>query len=539
MQLACLSGSPDLWPQRFENSVDLATGSAQFGGLIPLLQGAPSQVSVILANSNNHFERGFRRSIIGLFAQDDFRIRPNFTLNLGLREDLFTTPSEVNGYTGNLINLTDPAFTPGKPFNSPWKAFSPRLGLAWDPFGDGKTSVRMGVGMYYTPVEGRDYYNVALGGNLWLQSIRVNNPPFPNTFANGLGSVPLPAVGSIQNNLNNPTTYNYNFEIQRQLTKDLALQVAYVGSISYHMLRTVTVNTRTPTIINGLFTIPTTGPVLNPNFSTIGYEPSDGHANYNGLQSTLTQRFSSGLQFVAAFTWSKAMSDTDQAIAQTSQRTASTTMNPFNLAQDYALSGYDERVRFVLNGSYQLPLTRGVSNALAKRVLGGWAINGIYTYGSGLPIDMLDGFNNSGTGDSSIPDRPNLNPGFSLNPINGATAGCRGIPVGQKLHTPDRWFDPCAFSLSPAGTFGNLGRDTVTGPGTNEVDFGLTKSTSITERVKLDFRWEIFNLLNHPVFAIPNINIFSSNRTYSGSAGQITNTLIDNREMQFGLKLIF
>src|SRR5262249_12665883 len=159
---------------------------------------------------------------------------------------------------------------------------------------------------------------------------------------------------------------------------------------------------------------------------------------------------------------------------------------------------------------------------LAKKILDGWAINGIYTYGSGLPIDISDGFNNSTDGDSNNPDRPNLNPGFSQNPIHGVTAGCSGIPAGQKLRTADRWFDPCAFSMSPSGTFGNLGRDTVTGPGTNEVDFGLVKSTAITERMKLDFRWELFNLLNHAVFAIPNLNVFSSTRTYSGSAGVIT-----------------
>ena len=233
------------------------------------------------------------------------------------------------------------------------------------------------------------------------------------------------------------------------------------------------------------------------------------------------------------------MSNTDQAVAQTSQRTASSTMNPFNLDQDYSLSAYHEPRRLSLNGNYQLPFARGANNSVVKKILGGWALNGIYTYGAGLPINMLDGFNNSTDGDSQLPDRPNLNPGFSQNPTSGVTAGCPGVPAGHKLHTPNLWYDPCAFSLSPTGTFGNLGRNTVMGPGTNQIDASLVKSTAINERMKLDFRFEVFNLLNHPVFAIPNLNLFTSATARNGSAGVISNTLIDNRDMQFGLKLIF
>ena len=349
----------------------------------------------------------------------------------------------------------------------------------------------------------------------------------------------MPSVGTIQYHLKNPTAYNYNLEVQRQLTRDMSAKAAYVGSSSYHLVHTVYSDVRPPSIINGALTFPATGPLINPNFAAITTEPSDGRANYNALQTTLTKRMSAGLLLSAAFTWSKAMSNTDQAVAASSQRTANSTLNPFNLAQDYGLSAYDERARFILNGSYQLPFDKLLTDSIFKKILGGWAISGIYTYGSGLPIDALDGFNNSGNGDTDNPDRPNLNSGFSPNPTAGVTAGCPGVAAGQKLRTAGLWYDPCAFSLSPAGTFGNLGRDTVTGPGTNEIDAGLVKDTAINERIKLQFRWELFNLLNHPVFAIPNLNLFSSSRTYSGSGGVITNTLIDNREMQFGLKLIF
>ena len=122
-----------------------------------------------------------------------------------------------------------------------------------------------------------------------------------------------------------------------------------------------------------------------------------------------------------------------------------------------------------------------------RRFWGGWAVNGVRTYGSGLPFGVVDGFNNSQNGDTTLPDRPNLVPGFSNNPINGVTAGCAGIPAGQPLHTATRWFDPCAFALSPLGTYGNLARVTITGPGTVDVDFTLVKTTPITERMKLSF----------------------------------------------------
>jgi hypothetical protein len=152
---------------------------------------------------------------------------------------------------------------------------------------------------------------------------------------------------------------------------------------------------------------------------------------------------------------------------------------------------------------------------------------------------VIDGFNRSLTGDTNNPDRPNLNPGYTGSLVDGATAGCPGVQAGQQLHTATLWFDPCAFSLPVAGTFGNLGRDTIIAPGMNNVDFALVKETSITERMRLEFRGELFNLFNHAQFALPNSTVFTSTGPLSASAGQITATSTDNREIQLGVKLIF
>ena len=180
-----------------------------------------------------------------------------------------------------------------------------------------------------------------------------------------------------------------------------------------------------------------------------------------------------------------------------------------------------------------------------KGLLGGWLINGIWQYGSGLPLNICDGFNRSGNGDPIMPDRPNLAPGASNNPVSGVTAGsggAAGIPAGQALGTPTRWFDPCAFVLNPAGTFGNLGRYTVDGPDVDSLSLSVGKTFAFNERLKLQLRVESFNVLNHPNFGTPGLSVFTSNGAYLGSAGQITATSnpgLGGRNIQFGLKMTF
>ena len=168
-------------------------------------------------------------------------------------------------------------------------------------------------------------------------------------------------------------------------------------------------------------------------------------------------------------------------------------------------------------------------------------MNGIFSASSGLPLNIQLGFNNSRSllSTSGGTDRPNLVPGASRNPTHGVTAGCQGIPAGQKLGTPNRWFDPCAFTLAPAGTYGNLGRETVIGPSFNNVDFSLMKSTPLTEKKQLEFRAEFFNILNHANFGFPSGSIFTTSRVHSGNEGVINTTISPNRQIQFGMKLIF
>jgi hypothetical protein len=177
---------------------------------------------------------------------------------------------------------------------------------------------------------------------------------------------------------------------------------------------------------------------------------------------------------------------------------------------------------------------------VADKLIGGWQLNAIVTKLSGFPGTVATGSNNSGNGNSSAPDRPNMAPGATTNnPIHGVTAGCGPeVPAGQRLGTPIMWFDPCQFSLPAPGTFGNMGRGTVRGPGLFDLDFSVLKMTHISERVGLQFRAEMFNILNHTNFGFPSMTAFDGN-VPSGVAGNISTTATSSRQIQFGMKLNF
>jgi carboxypeptidase family protein len=512
-----------------------------FGGLATLLAGTPSRLTVSLLGGNQSIpERGWRRILFGGFVQDDYRARPNLTLNLGIRYEAFTNPSEVNGLSTSLRNVTDAKNTPGPPFETPKLNFAPRVGMAWDPTGSGKTSVRLGTGIFYSHLDGFTWFQYSTQASDFLKTYNLTNPPFPNGLAAGLPTGALPANNGIQFHSDTPTVIHYNVEVQRQLAPTLSLRAGYVGSYGYSQPRNSEQDIRIPQILpDGSKFFAATAPLTNPNFSSLQKILTDAHSNYNGLQVVIEKAVSAGLRFQASYTYSKSLSDADEIISGQTLSIPPTAMDPHDLGREYSLSAYDQRQTLVLNGAYQLPWDKRLNGRLAKATLGGWAINGIFSYGSGLPFNIQTGFNNSRDGDTNQPDRPDLAPGASNNPIHGVTAGCQGVPAGQKLHTPERWYDPCAFTLPAAGFYGNLGRLTVTEPGLANLDFTMVKTTLLTETKKLEFRAEFFNLLNHANFGLPILNVFNASRVRAGNGGTISNTTTDNRQIQLGLKLVF
>jgi hypothetical protein len=348
-------------------------------------------------------------------------------------------------------------------------------------------------------------------------------------------------VGAVEFHLPTPTIAQYNFEIQRQLTSTMSLQVGYIGSAGYHLARLAEEDYRIPTVEpDGSFFFPVNGPIINPNFSLIREVRDDSNFNYNGLQVVLQKNTSYGLQFQANYTYSKTLSDADNLASGELLNAPTASMIPFDVAADYGRSAFDQRHTFLFSSMYVMPWDQHLHSGLSKGFLGGWAVNGVFTAGSGLPTNISLSFNNSNDNDTEFVDRPNLVPGRTISSLtNGVTAGCPGIAAGQKLGTPQLWFDPCAFTLPPAGTYGDLAREALQGPDLFNVNFTVLKDTQLTERTKLQFRTEFFNLFNRNNFNFPNAVMFNASGTHNGNEGQITNTATPNREIQFGLKLLF
>jgi hypothetical protein len=480
--------------------------------------------------------RGLRQTIFGAYAQDDFKVTQRFTLNLGLRWEASSNPTEVNKKMANLFNLTDSATTllTDSYFSLRKKEFQPRVGLAWLLNGRGTTVVRAGFGMFNDHLLPYSYVAFASSTPPFFSTLSdLKNPVFPlETLTAGSTPVqfggPLGLLGSIKE----PSKIQYNLTLQQQVMKNTVLEVAYIGSESHHLQRTGEFNPTVSTYVNGQQTFTGTARI-NPTFASLTAARWDANADYNALQVILRRRSANGLQYQIFYTYSQSV-DTKSTIAGGESRQEPNTVLDFlDPGRDRGRSSFDARHNLVPTITYPFPFR--FQSKVLETALGGWTVNGIGTFRSGEPFTGRIGNNFSNNGDRWSPDRPNLNPGFSNNPTHGFTAGCAGVPAGQKLGTPGLWYDPCAFSAPAAGTYGNLGRNTLTGPKLFNVDFSADKGFKITEAVNLQFRAELFNLLDEAHFYTPGFNVFS------GSAGKITR-LISNpggRLVQFGLKLAF
>jgi hypothetical protein len=280
----------------------------------------------------------------------------------------------------------------------------------------------------------------------------------------------------------------------------------------------------------GAYYTPAGTPKANPALANTWTWFARGDSNYNSLQIDANHRFIHGLSLRGVYTWSKALDDGDSLNGTTAGNAPGLVSNPFNLRADYGLASYDVRNIAVINGIYELPFGRG--KALATGLEGwrdalasGWSVNSIVTLQSGFPFTPQLSYNPSNNGDTRNPVRPFANPDFQ-GPII--------------LGKPGQWFNPKAFLQPPpnSGFYGNLGRDTLIGPGLATWDFSALKETSIHERLNLQFRAEIFNLLNRANFNTPNLIVFTPSGL-SGTAGAITSTSTTSRQVQFGLKVIW
>ena len=491
------------------------------------------------AKSNSN--RGLRQNWIAGYAQDDWRITPRLTLNFGVRYEFYSNPTEVQGKEANIRNIaTDTTTTVGKFIDStPKDLITPRFGFAWNVTPDGKTVLRGGVGAFNDQIWGNIYSN-ARSLPPFYQAFIAILPQFQNPLT--AAAVSTTANATLTYFPKWPMIYQYNLNLQREVTSTSVVKFAYIGARGNHLGRTVEANPFEASLSGR----------PNPNFGSLLRYLTDGQSFYNAFQASFEQRTSKGLSFQINYSYSHSIDDS-------SGYNPSDAVNEAGVSQDIndrigsrGRSGFDIRHNLTLNFLYELPIgpgkavARDATGGLAK-VLGGWQLAGIGAFHSNVPFTPVLGFDNANIQSVvSFTDRPNL----TGNPFAGT------CPNGSPVGTVTCWFNPTAYTLSPANTFGDAGRNSLPGPNYKDFDLSLLKNTAITERTNLEFRVECFNLFNHPNFAVPANTTGpngsggngdavilgrdgTGNPIYAPNAGQIFSTVSSSRQIQFGLKFTF
>jgi hypothetical protein len=481
------------------------------------------------------FDRYWRFTLFGFYAQDEYRLTPRLTLNAGVRYEFTTMPEDIYGRDSSLPDLTASQPTIGPLYENPtFSNLSPRGGFAWDIFGNGKTSLRGGYGLYFNTTNQQNLIVTVTNPPATPRPVIVN-PTFPTPDFSRAGAI---SMRPVQFDLDNPRIHVYNVSLQRELTSHTALTLGYAGSRGRHLLRSGDINTALPIVqADGTVFIPAGTPRQNTAFSTIELKSSDGESWYNALIVDVRRRLTGGMSVQSSYTFSKT-EDTTQASTFFSDATNGTTsaMPEYIPGYNKGPSDFDTRHNWVLTFSWDIPYAKSAS-PLAQAFIAGWQVSGIWTMRSGQPLTVFVTANrsrsqwNPSRGPGIGQDRPSYAPGFDAeSAING---------------TPEQWFNPAAFALQPAGTFGNTGRGDFVGPDLRTLDLAFSKSTALSalgSRTRLDLRLEIFNLLNRANFGIPELRAFAGQADGEATLatfGRISNTVTPSRQMQISARLRF
>ncbi len=517
------------------------------------------------------YYRGYRGNEFAFYFQDDWRIGPRLTLNLGLRWEYFGPPHnfqpglDSNFYTGVYAPFTNPCLAPGgsctgpdadppNPFmptsssyygaiatgtvqqrnhdiwNKDFHNFGPRVGFAWDTWGTGKLVVRGGFGINYDRIYNNVFENIRFnppnfalallgpfGGNgnviTPAQALAVNTYPFTgtSTFA---GAGLTPQLRYVEQNIVTPYYEQANLGFEYQMGKDFVLESNYVGTFGHKLIGITDANVFNGEYASGLDTTP-----INPNYSFIDYRSNCCDSNYHAWQTSLHKRFTNGLQFNVNYTFSKAMDDISDAFftKNNSNDFPSDSMNPHF---DYGPADFDVRHRFVASFIYELPF------ASRNRWLGGWSVSGIVSVQTGTPFSIFNSTVDSNA-DGQYNDRAvYIGPGALTSDIHHNVSPAAGYLTGDVQSGPTAGSNPAWGMLNgynstdPAcpptvnmglwcqgPALGQMERNTLVGPGYFNTDFGFGKSFRITETSKLTLQGNFFNIFNHPNFLIPDTNL--------------------------------
>jgi hypothetical protein len=580
----------------------------------------------LLTNSPNKFQggvassltpRNLRQNILGGYIQDDWRWKPNLTLNLGLRYEMSTVPAETGGKIANLRNLADPLPVCGTVvagscsgsgaffYNPTLHNFEPRIGFAWDPFHSGKMAIRGGAGLFDVLPLPYQFILLTTQSAPYFQytALKVGDPSLaqPLTF-------PLVNPADITNNKLRSTyveshphrnyVTQWNLNLQYQLTPSLAAMVAYVGSRGVHQPFRVdeadlVVPTKTPSgylwpkvdVLGNVFTpqcnqtdpnaVVVDNPnlcappnTINPAFGSVRGMFYQGRSYFNALETQLAKRMSHGFQVQGTFTWGKSIDTSSATLAGDAFGNSISSLNWFDMKLTRGLSDFNVGRTLVLNGTWELPTAKSFSGP-ARWLTDGWELGMIFTVSDGVPFTPTWGTGGDPAGtlssdDFAFPNRLSgpgcgtaTNPG---NPTNYVKTQCFGVPTAPNQAFFDANCDPAPPTLGgplPAGDLrcfnlrGNAGRNIVTGPGIRNLDFSVFKNNTvkrISENFNVQFRLEMFNIMNHPNFAPPgpgdgNTDVFGPNGNSlappSGTAGALQRTTVPERQIQFAIKISF
>ena len=466
-------------------------------------------------------DRDWPWTMFGVYAHDTFTVSRRLTLNAGLRYETMTMPIDTGGRDSALVNLSDPAPTTGRLYKGPGRAnLSPRVGAAWDVFGDGSTSVRGGYGLYFGTTVQQNLIVTVTNPPATPRYV-IPNPTFPSPpFDRGIGNTIRPMTWE----LTAPRLHVWNVSAQRALPGAIIATLGYAGSRGAHLYRNTDVNIPTPTIgADGRPFFAAGLPRPNRSFGTIELKSSDGDSWYRAFIFELRRNWQNGLSLQSSYTWSRS-EDTTQASTFFSDSTNGTTVAFPEVIPGYnkGPADWDTPHNWVMNVTWDLPFDRN------------WQVSAVSNVRSGQPLTVFvqNNWSRSQWSPSISPtsglDRPDLAPGRSA--------------ASAVLGDPTQWFDASAFVLQPQGTLGNSPRGAFRGPDLRTVDLAVVRRAALGRSARAELRLEMFNVFNRANFGNPTLIAFAGvaqNEAPLSSFGRIRSTVTSARQTQLGVRITF